>query len=98
MIRREKCYFSKYKKALYKLHEKQYNKIKLLLNNSIKFRIKIFIDTKRFVSNLNLLVIEMAPFFELLSNDSHQSYFDVFKKMGSEYDGYDMMRHDLFCN
>ena len=89
MIRREKCYFSKYKKALYKLHEKQYNKIKLLLNNSIKFRIKIFIDTKRFVSNLN---------FDLLSNDSHQSYFDVFKKMGSEYDGYDMMTHDLFCN
>ncbi|EHY93542.1 hypothetical protein [Staphylococcus saprophyticus] len=40
----------------------------------------------------------MAPFFELLSNDSHQSYFDVFKKMGSEYDGYDMMTHDLFCN
>ena len=98
MIRREKYNIKKNKKALYKLHEKQYNKIKLLLNNSIKFRIKIFIDTKRFVSNLNLLVIEMAPFFELLSNDSHQSYFVVFNMMGSEYVGYDMMTHDLFCN
>lgn len=69
-------FLGKYQKKLYKLHNRQYNKFKLLLNNSINFRIKFFVDTKRFVFNQQFLNSDGA-IIELLSDNSHQFVIDV---------------------